>query len=261
MTHGHRLAVRRATRTLAPAAFLCVSGALLLLGGCATTSPAPADQRPDQWATPVEAPGVPNLYRVDAGLYRSAQPSRNGFTRLGARHGLVPGDAPITTVLSLRAFFSDAPLVAMPSALRLEQIPVQSWHPEDEDVVQFLRIATDSARQPVLVHCQHGADRTGTMVAIYRIAVQGWTKAAAIDEMTRGGFGFHPIWQNLVRYIEDLDVDAIRTQVVASRPTSETSGPGAGLPSSTARTPAASAPRWRAARLSGLAQASRVTRQ
>ena len=112
----------------------------------------------------------------------------------------------------------DAPLVAAASALRLEEISFKTWHPEDEDVVRFLRIATTPALQPVLVHCRHGSDRTGTMVAVYRIVVEGWTKAQATDEMVNGGFGFHPMWQNLLRYIEALDVDAIRAQVSAQGP-------------------------------------------
>ena len=193
-------------------AFVCM---LMLSSGCASVATAePSATRPATWATPVAAnPGLPNLNRVNATLYRSAQPSKEGFAFLETQTSLSPADRPIKTILSLRAFNDDAPLVAENSTLHLEQIRFKTWHPEDEDVVKFLRIATTPAMQPVLVHCQHGADRTGTMVAIYRIAYEGWTKTQAMDEMIKGGFGYHPMWQNLLKYIEELDVNAIREQV------------------------------------------------
>ena len=218
MTRGPDNRLRTTANRRARAPLLGLWAASMLLGGCASGPETAPEPRPSHWATPVTASGLPNLYRVNASLYRSAQPSQEAIREIGEHTPLVAGDAPIETVVSLRTFRSDASLAAgAPRALRLERIPAQSWHPEDEDVVRFLRIATDSASQPVLVHCRRGADRTGTMVAIYRVIVEGWTKAAAIDEMTRGGYGFHPIWQNLVRYIEDLDVDAIRAQVAAAR--------------------------------------------
>jgi protein tyrosine/serine phosphatase len=200
-------------------AILLLLGASALIGGCATATPTAPGPPPASWATPVEAsPGLPNLHRVNATLYRSAQPSREGFALLDTHVSLASGDPPIKTIVSLRASRDDASLVAASSALRLEEISFKTWHPEDEDVVKFLRIATTPAMQPVLVHCRHGSDRTGTMTAVYRIVVEGWTKAQAIDEMIHGDFGFHPVWQNLLRYIEALDVDALRAQVSAQGP-------------------------------------------
>ena len=201
-------------RATLAALYLCAAS--ILLGGCATAPP-PAGARPAHWATPVSAPGVPNLYRVNASLYRSAQPTRDGIAGIDEDAPLVNGDPPIRTVVSLRTFRTDPTIDAGSSTLTFARIPAQSWYPEDDDVVRFLRIATDPALQPVLVHCRRGADRTGTMVAIYRVVVEGWTKADAIDEMTLGGYGFHPDWQNLIHYIENLDVDAIRGQVAADR--------------------------------------------
>lgn len=194
-------------------------GVSTLVTGCSTDAPPAAGLRPQNWASPVAAsPGLPNLHRVNAFLYRSAQPSNEGFIFLGTRASLANADRPIKTVISLRASNADAALASASSGLRLEQIRFNTWHPEDEDVVKFLRIATTPALQPVLVHCQHGADRTGTMVAIYRIAFEGWTKAEATGEMINGGFGFHPMWQNLLGYINALDVDAIKAKVAKEGP-------------------------------------------
>lgn len=199
----------RATRCRTVLGALAV--VLLFSTGCATVAPAVEGPRPAAWATSVPvAPGLPNLFRVNAVLYRSAQPSREGFTLLGQHASLANGDPPIRTVLSLRAYNDDAPHVPLSAGLRLEHVSFKTWHPENEDVVDFLRIVTTPEFQPVLVHCRHGSDRTGMMVAIYRIVVEGWTKAQATDEMVNGGYGFHPVWQNLVRYIDELDVEAIK---------------------------------------------------
>ena len=193
---------------------IALLSALTLASGCATVAPPAAGPRPENWASPVTAdPGLPNLHRVTSSLYRSAQPTDQGFVFLGTQPSLANADRPIKTVVSLRDRHDDAPLIPAASTLRLERIQFKTWHPENEDVIKFLRIATTPALQPVLVHCQHGSDRTGTMVAIYRIAFEGWTKTQATDEMIKGRFGYHPMWQNLLRYIEDLDVNAIKAQV------------------------------------------------
>lgn len=179
----------------------------------------PTSLRPTQWATAIASlPGLPNLFRVDAGLYRAAQPTSDGFVTLSAMPALANGDRPIHTVLSLRALDDDGPLLPARSDLHLEQIRIFTWHIEDSEVLTFLRIVTTPAMQPVLVHCQHGADRTGLMVAIYRIVVQGWSKQAALDEMVDGGYGYHPIWWNLRHYIRDLDVAALRAELAKAGP-------------------------------------------
>lgn len=171
--------------------------------------PPAAAPRPTSWATPIDATGAPNLHRVSNSLYRSAQPSAEGMRNL-ERLG-------IKTVVNLRSFHSDRNELAG-TKLAYEHLWMKAWHPEEKEVVQFLQIVLDEPRTPVLVHCQHGADRTGTLCAAYRIVVQGWSKDDAIREMTEGGYGFHAIWDNLIQWVRDLDVDRIREQVVP-RPT------------------------------------------
>jgi protein tyrosine/serine phosphatase len=185
----------------------------LQFSGCATVATPAPEPRPDIWALKVaDKPGLDNLYRVNSNLYRSAQPTAEGFLLLNSKQQLFT-DLPIKTVISLRALHDDAPLLPKDPTFKLEQIHFNTWHPENEDVIKFLRFATTKENQPILVHCQHGSDRTGTMVAIYRIAYEGWTKDQAIDEMIRGGYGFHIMWQNLRYYIEQLDINAIKAQV------------------------------------------------
>jgi protein tyrosine phosphatase (PTP) superfamily phosphohydrolase (DUF442 family) len=170
--------------------------ALLLAASCASAPPL-AGPRPERWATPIELRGCPNLHRVDDTLYRGAQPERSGWSEL-ERFG-------IRTVVSLRAFHPDAP--PPPTTLALESIPILTWAPEDDEVLRFLELATDPSRRPLVVHCQHGADRTGYLCAVYRVVVQGWSKDDAIAEMTAGGYGFHVIWDHLVERLRELDVE------------------------------------------------------
>ena len=179
----------------------------------AETSPA---NRPAQWAKPMQVKGAPNLHKVSDTLYRSAQPSAEGIANLKAMG--------IKTIVNLRSFHSDHDEIGN-TGLAYEHIYMKAWHPEEEDAVRFLQIVTNPKRTLVLVHCQHGADRTGTMCALYRIAVQGWTKEEAIREMTQGGFGFHEIWKNLPNWFEDLDIEAIKKKAGIKSSTEQTNSP------------------------------------
>ena len=65
---------------------LLLSGCLALAGAPAQAATAlpPASARPAEWATAVEGTSVTNLYRIEDGLYRGAQPTANGFKELAA---------------------------------------------------------------------------------------------------------------------------------------------------------------------------------
>ena len=175
----------------------------------------PSTNRPASWAQPIALAGVPNLHQVSTDLYRSAQPSAEGMQNL-KRKG-------IKTIVNLRSFHSDRDEIGN-LGLGYEHITMKAWHPERKEVVRFLQIVTNPERTPVLVHCQHGADRTGTLSALYRVAVQGWAKDEAIQEMSEGGFGFHKIWGNLPNWIENLDIETIQQDAGIDTQTGEPPG-------------------------------------
>ena len=181
--------------------FSVISVSTLVLLSMAYAVETPQTNRPPHWAQPIQIKGVPNLHKVSDTLYRSAQPSAEGMRNLRATG--------VETIVNLRSFHSDRHEIG-DTGLAYEHIYMKAWHPEEDDAVRFLQIVANPRRDPVLVHCQHGADRTGTMCALYRVAVQGWSKEEAIEEMSQGEFGFHGLWDNLIQWINALDVERIK---------------------------------------------------
>ena len=150
--------------------------------------------RPSNWAEPITLAGVPNLHKVTDNLYRSAQPTAEGMSNLA--------ELGIKTVINLRDNHSDKDEIGeLP--LNARRIEIFAGNMKDEYVEEFLSIVNDTSAVPVLVHCLHGADRTGTMCAMYRILCQGWSPNDAINEMENGGYGYHSIWSNIPRFIRE----------------------------------------------------------
>jgi protein tyrosine/serine phosphatase len=170
----------------------------------ASRAAAEGPERPAQWAMPITMAGVGNLYKINEGLYRSAQPTREGMKNL-EKLG-------IKTVINLRVFHSDSDEISGTELLN-DALSVKTWHIEDEDVIRVLRIVRNKENGPFLIHCLRGADRTGVMSAMYRIVVQGWTKEEALKEMVDGGYGFHPVWTNIITYVKNADVERIKHAV------------------------------------------------
>jgi protein tyrosine/serine phosphatase len=162
------------------------------------------ESRPAQWAAPKIVAGAYNLHKVTDSLYRSAQPTAAGMKNL-EKLG-------IKTVINLRAHHSDAKLIKGTS-LRNEEIEINTWKITDDEIAAVLKILAHPENGPFLIHCQHGADRTGVSCAMYRIIFQGWTKDAAIDEMVNGGYGFHSIWTNIIAYVKKVDVEKVKKEV------------------------------------------------
>jgi tyrosine-protein phosphatase SIW14 len=168
--------------------------------------PAAAEQpaRPTEWATPVQSQHLKNFYRLDEKVYRSAQPDRKGFQELKAFG--------ITNVLSFRDHHADDK-DAKGLGLTLHRVKMEAGEIKDEQVAGALRIIR-TAKGPVLIHCWHGSDRTGLVSALYRILYQNWSKDEAIEELMKGGYGYHSLYRNVPEYIRKVNIEELRRAVL-----------------------------------------------
>lgn len=160
-----------------------------------------APSRPADWARPLSAPGIRNFYQVTTNLYRGAQPTAEGMQQLETMG--------IKTVINLRTFHSDKDKIAG-TGMKSVRFEMEPWHSDKAEVVRFLKVVTDTNHLPAFVHCERGADRTGMMCAVYRVVVCGWTKKKAIAEMKDGGFGFNPLWHDLVHFVQKVNVQDLK---------------------------------------------------
>jgi|GEM_PF-1432665 len=163
----------------------------------------PPTSRPTHVAEiPFSIPGVNNFARISPALYRGEQPTADGFVEL-KKLG-------IKTVVCLRTAHDDETLLKG-TGLQYVSIPCRAWHPEDEDLVAFLKVLENPANQPVFLHCMQGRDRTGYMIAGYRMVNEGWTSTEAIAEMRN--FEFNEVWRGIPAYLKQLNPDSIRSQL------------------------------------------------
>jgi protein tyrosine/serine phosphatase len=173
----------------------------------AKPAPPAAVSRPTRWAEPIALEGVPNLHRISPTLFRSEQPTALGMKNL-EKLG-------IRTVINLR-YFNDDEDEVKGTSLRTEHTKILTWRIGDQHVIEVMKMLKDSQNGPFLIHCQHGADRTGLMTAMYRILEQGWSPADALQELTDGGFGYHSMWKNIVNYVRSVDVEKLKAAIASS---------------------------------------------
>ncbi|ABB30334.1 protein tyrosine/serine phosphatase [Geobacter metallireducens RCH3] len=169
--------------------------------GSAVTGQTPAAQPQASVTLPPEArlseriyhlPGISNGGRVAPGIYRGAQPGPEGYETL-RKMG-------IRTVIDLRTTESEQREVEA-AGMKAIAIPIaMSRDGLREKVDRVVVLMADPANQPVFVHCRHGQDRTGIVVAAYRMKVEGWSLADAEAEMQ--SFGFNDVWINFKKFIK-----------------------------------------------------------
>jgi len=145
----------------------------------------------------VSIPGVPNAGRVNAHLYRGAQPTVAGLAALRS----LGVDTIVSFTLEGDGARAEA-ATARSLGLRYVHMPWSaSSVPSERYVADFLELVSPTQSRVVFVHCKAGADRTGLMIAAYRILSDRWTYERAMDEMSAFGYEaeFHPQLRSFVR--------------------------------------------------------------
>ncbi len=152
--------------------------------------------------TKQKLPGLPNFGQISDTLFRGAQPKDAGYAELKKQ-----GMEIVVSFRENRAQIAAERRAVEALGMRFVSIP---WPPLDSprnaQVAEFLELLRANPGKKIFAHCQRGAERTGVMVAAYRIAVDHWTPQQALDEMEV--FGFRGFWfrrfKNYVRKFPTL---------------------------------------------------------
>ena len=129
---------------------------------------------------------LPNFYKVNERLYRGGQPKAGGVKKLA--------ELGVKTIINLRG--ADETTRAEESEARAAgltyfNISMPGFsRPTHEQVERVMAVLNDEQHWPIFIHCKRGSDRTGTMVALYRISNEQWTANQAMTEAKRRGMSW-----------------------------------------------------------------------
>lgn len=147
---------------------------------------------------------LPNFKQIDENFYRGGRPTEAGIKEL-AKKG-------VKTVINLRNDKEDAAEEekwVKSAGMKFFNVPLNIWYrPKDSQIKKIVDVIDGKENQPVYVHCNLGADRTGMVTAIYRISHNGWTAKQANAEAKESGLGKWQFWMR--DYINDYYRDFVK---------------------------------------------------
>jgi endonuclease/exonuclease/phosphatase family metal-dependent hydrolase/protein tyrosine phosphatase (PTP) superfamily phosphohydrolase (DUF442 family) len=138
--------------------------------------------------------GIEAAAWIDSTLVRGARPGEKGLAALAARGfhtvvNLTRDDEERDQARQLGLDYFEIPLTAH----------LWSSPPTEDQVRRFFALVLDPERRPLYVHCRHGHDRTGMMVALYRMETQGWPAVDAVEEMQ--AFDYNDWYRDPIGYV------------------------------------------------------------
>jgi tyrosine-protein phosphatase SIW14 len=144
--------------------------------------------------------GLPNFKIVNDRILRGGQPSDDGFKKLAERG--------VKTVVDLRWVDEhDIPRekqIVEADGMRFISVPMKGLSaPSLTQMTKVLGILEDSNSWPVFIHCRRGADRTGTVLACYRISHDHWQNQKALEEAkTYGLSSFERAMRSFIQHFQ-----------------------------------------------------------
>jgi protein tyrosine phosphatase (PTP) superfamily phosphohydrolase (DUF442 family) len=126
---------------------------------------------------------IPRFRMLAYGLYRGGQPTEKGFQFL-KENG-------VKTIINLRAEDNSEETVVEKLGMRYNRIPVEELWPWSQipagAIAKYFELTNNPANYPIFFHCRRGAERTGFMAALYRMAMQQWDAKQAYQEARDAG--------------------------------------------------------------------------
>jgi hypothetical protein len=142
---------------------------------------------------------IPDFGEVTPTLYRGGEPKKHGFEAL-KKMG-------VQIVVDLRGDREVERRELARLGIKYVPMPWQCSFPKDRIFAAFITLIRENPGKKIFVHCRVGDDRTGMMVAAYRMVEQGWSAKKAKEEMLTYGFNFthrHLICPRLADYEEEF---------------------------------------------------------
>jgi len=129
--------------------------------------------------------GIPNFQQVDQHLFRGGQPRPEGFKYLSS--------IGVKTIIDLREpdHAKEEERLVKEAGMNYLNVPMTGLTaPTEGEISQLLSLMEDSGTGPIFVHCKRGADRTGAVIAAYRIDHDHWSNKQALKEAMSSGMSF-----------------------------------------------------------------------